>query len=454
MDLCGVRQLPFLTRRNYYSEVLHLLPWGMLAGVVEGNIAAVVVARTFAGGELLITVATTTPIAAYLASLMWGMLCVGRRKLRVFTLAATGALLCAASVGLTPHTAVGGWYFAAQLALAQFFMSGVVTARTALWKYNYPVEVRGRITARLQTLRAALSVVVLVTASCLFDYDNGAYRFVYPAAALFGVLSVHLLQRMRVRGERRELRRQACAAGEELNAGLVEPFSLTTLLSPGQVLANAFRILREDRPFRKYCTAQFLGGMANIMVRAVVVAILANQLLTSIDHFYFISIVLLDVLPRLLMIGSLGRWGRLFDRIGVLRFRIFNAVGWILCLAAGGLATFWIAHADAIGPAVVPLAVGGFAVRAILQGATFAGGSLAWHIGHLHFARPEEAEVYMGIHVSLTGLRGLLMPALGILLYGWIGWWVWIVAIGFGFLSLGGFISLARDEAKRNSDSP
>lgn len=454
MDLFAVRQLPFVARRNYYYEVLHLLPWGLVAGLVEGNISAVVAANTFNGGKLLITVTSTTPVAALLASLLWGFLCVGRRKLRVLTLAASGVLLFVASVGVTPQTPWGGWCFAAQMALAQFFMTGVVTARSALWKANYPAAVRGRITARLQALRAVLSILVLLVVSCLFDYDSRAYRLVYPVTAGLGLLSVWLLQRVRVRGERSELRRVHTAHDQRPDAEWIEPFSLATLMSGGRVLAGALRILRTDARFRDYLAAQFLSGMATLMVRTVAVAVLADELLQGIDHFYVISIVLLDVLPRAVMIASLGRWGRLFDRIGVVRMRSAGAVCWTLSLAAGALATYWVAHAERIGPAVLPLAVGGFAVRGILQGVTFGGGKLAWDIGHLHFARREDAEVYMGIHVSLTGFRGLTMPSLGMLLYIWMGWPVWLVAIGFSLLALAGYHALARAEADEGAPSP
>ena len=56
------------------------------------------------------------------------------------------------------------------------------------------------------------------------------------------------------------------------------------------------------------------------------------------------------------------RWGLLFDRIGVVRFRIIGAAGLAMSLAAGGLATYWVVHAERIGPIAVPLAVGGFAL--------------------------------------------------------------------------------------------
>ena len=102
--------------------------------------------------------------------------------------------------------------------------------------------------------------------------------------------------------------------------------------------------------------------------------------------------------------------------------------------------------ADGLVGTFIVWAVLCFAARGICFGLGMGGGKLAWNLGHLHFAPREEAELYMGIHVSLTGLRGLIAPLTGMLLWGLIGWWVWIIAIGIALLSLGMFISLAREE--------
>ena len=71
---------------------------------------------------------------------------------------------------------------------------------------------------------------------------------------------------------------------------------------------------------------------------------------------------------------------------------------------------------------------------------------LAWNLGHLHFARSDEAEVYMGIHVFLTGLRGLIAPAVGMLLWTLVGAWVWIIAIALAVLSGRMYLAMAREE--------
>ena len=149
MDLLGVGRLPFFTRRNFYYEFKHLLPWSVFAGVVEGQFAAVVVSKAFHGGEMLIAVATATPFAAFVLSLIWGMLCVGRPKIRLAVFFSLAAVLCAGAIGFIPNTSAGAVWFIVQIAAAQALLAGVVTVRSAIWKSNYPREARGQITARL-----------------------------------------------------------------------------------------------------------------------------------------------------------------------------------------------------------------------------------------------------------------------------------------------------------------
>ena len=118
----------------------------------------------------------------------------------------------------------------------------------------------------------------------------------------------------------------------------------------------------------------------------------------------------------------------------------------------GMAGTLVVVHAGSVGPGHVVIAVGLFACFAVLRGLCFAGGSIAWNLGHLHFARADDAEAYMGIHVSLTGLRGLVMPAVGMVLWVTVGWWVWVASAAFSVLALVSFIVL--DRAERAATQP
>jgi len=455
LDLFSVRTLPYLARRNYYYEFLHLIPWSIFAGLVEGQFASVVVAKSFHAGEFLIAVASATPVASLLFSLVWGMLCIGRPKVRLLTLFCSGTLLLAGGVCAIPQTPTGTLWFIAQIAAAQVLLSGVVTVRSAVWKSNYPKHVRGQITARLQRLRRFITVVTVLIAAKVCDFDASSYRFIYPAGALFGIVGIWMLQRVHIRGERAELRgRRLASTNGEIARDVSEPFALSALLSPGHVWGQMIGVLRDDRDFRQYCIAQSLTGVANLMTMSIIVALVTRELDFHEDWEFWISTALIAALPNLAMLGSIERWGSLFDRLGVLRMRVVNVVCWTVSLAFAMAAALVIVHRDSFGGSYLPLATLLFVMRAMFQGVGLGGGQIAWNIGHLHFASPDRAELYMGVHVSLThvsltGMRGLIAPLGGMWLWRTIGWPVWLIAIAFSLLSLFLYAAMAKAEQQR-----
>ena len=53
----------------------------------------------------------------------------------------------------------------------------------------------------------------------------------------------------------------------------------------------------------------------------------------------------------------------------------------------------------------------------VLLGVAYAGSNLGWNLGHNDFASVGRAQHYMGVHVTLTGVRGAIGPPVGILIY-------------------------------------
>ncbi len=466
MDLFDARRLPYMARLSYIAELRHFILWGAFAGLVEGTVSAVVVSKTFVppttdgltfAGGLLITVVQATPAFANLMSLFWGALLLGRRKLPLLVALGSASALVATSVVMTPAGMMGGWIFALQICLSRVFMSGVVTARASLWKSNYPRSHRGRITANLQIVRTLMSLPVILGGGLLFDWDQMAYRWFYPAIALLGFAGLALVRRMRVRGERAALARHEAANGDPIaEAGVVAPFSLVALVSPWNIFSRMRRALREDPRFARYCTAQMCIGTANLMVMPV-----NTIVLTQVLHLtYTASNGLLDIVPRAVTLLMLPIWARLFDRVGVLRFRKANTLCWCGSLFFCGLGAMWAAIAagpDSITGWAFGLAIGAYAVGRIADGLAQSGGAIAWNIGHLHFADDDRAELYMGIHVSLTGLRGLIAPFVGTALFFRVGWVVFAVALCISAVGYVIFSRLAAEERrmlKERADSP
>jgi hypothetical protein len=79
---------------------------------------------------------------------------------------------------------------------------------------------------------------------------------------------------------------------------------------------------------------------------------------------------------------------------------------------------------------------------ALLMGVSNAAGSLGWTLGHNDFAPRGEETRYMALHVTMTGIRGLLTPPLAIGLYyvldAWrAGWGVLALLLPFGLTFAG-----------------
>jgi len=352
-------------------------------------------------------------------------------------------------VAAIPTSSTGAIWFICQMAAAQVLITGVLTVRSAVWKSNYPRQVRGRITARLQGVRFVVSVVTALSAAAICDRDPASYRFIYPVVAVFGLVAVWLARRIHIRGERSELRRDLRPpADPDLRRGLVEPFSLTALVSPGHVFGQMVRVLREDRRFTLYCIAQLFTGFANLMTISIIAVVVTRDLEFGNAWGFWVSTALLVAVPQLAVLGSLGRWGGLFDRVGILGFRVINVCCWVASILAAMFASLVAVNADWFGPISLPVAVALFAARALFYGLARGGGALAWYIGHLHFADAQKAEIYMGIHVSLTGLRGIIAPLGGILLWQTIGWPVWLIALAFSLVSLIMYRTMARHEQR------
>lgn len=439
LDFLRTDDIPRMTRPNYAAELNHMLLWGALAGTIEGNTSSIVVAKTFGASPLLVTVVWATPMLANMLSLVWGAVIRGRRRKPLFLALNAAAIGVLASIALTPSDwrPWGGWIFAGQIALARIFLAGLVTVRTSIWSQNYPDGFRATITGRLQSLRMIAALFATTSLALAFNQHPEYYRFAYPIAGLIGLASLWPLRRMRVRRETRSLR-----DFRDAHAG--HPSSWRGLLSG---IRDSIAILKRDRLFARYCSAQFYLGSAVFMIEPVLAILLTKRL--HLD--YFSSSGILDLIPNIVALLSIASWSVIFDRIGVLRFRVLSSVYWF---ASTILATIALLVLETAGSGAVGTALAILILARIVQGIGQGGGTIAWNLGHLHFAGRHEADLYMGIHVALTGLRGILMPFVGVALYGVLGWGAIALASALAGLAVWMFARLVSEHARRQTPLP
>jgi MFS family permease len=181
-----------------------------------------------------------------------------------------------------------------------------------------------------------------------------------------------------------------------------------------------------------------------MMIEPPLVYLITKQIGAS----YVVSIGIVMLIPFLLNLATIPLWARYLDRVHVAEFRARQNLLWVV----GVVIMFW----GALTLSLLWLAIG-----RIVCGITNGGGTLAWQLGHNDFAPRDQLAAYMGIHVTLTGVRGAFAPFLGMALYlGWdsqgyipgstgMGAWLFMLAAVLAVIAWRGFHVLQKEIGPR-----
>jgi len=366
---------------------------GLTLGLVEGATAAVIIKKTFAAAaspwivNLAVAFVSGAPALSNVVSFVWANLAHGRARIRLMVgLQATFAILVGL-LGVAPR-ALGGLAFAvASILIARVVWTGILTVRAAVWSANYPRQAIGRYTGRIVIVSSLAVAVAAALAAWVLETGRIDSRWLFGAGAVSGLIAAWRYREARVR------RQFALLAEETAAVGRSEPFSLGML----------FQILKKDPHFREYMFWMGVFGGGNLMLTSQLVVIFSEHLHLAAS----LQIALLSVVPLLLLPLFVPFWARMFDEGHVVEYRARQ--GWALVAAVALItAGTWLAN--------LPLLWIGAAVLAF----AYAGSNLGWNLGHNDFASIGRAQHYMGVHVTLTGVRGAIGPPAGILIYQWL----------------------------------
>ena len=385
--------LPLTAEAAFRREIA---PWALLGltlGLVEGATAAVLIKKTFADAadpwivNFAVAFVSGAPALSNVVSFVWANMAHGRARIGLMVgLQACFAILVGL-LGAAPR-ALGGLAFAVvSILVARVVWTGLLTVRAAVWSANYPRTAIGRYTGRIVIVSSLSVSAAAAMAAWTLDRQFMDSRWLFGAGAAAGLLAAWLYRAARVRRE------FALLAEENAAVGRAEPFSLRMLLE----------ILRKDPHFREYMFWMGIYGGGNLMLTSQLVVIFSEQLRLAPG----LQIALLSVVPLGTLPLFVPFWARLFDQGHIVEYRARQ--GWSLVLAVATLTcATWLGW--------VPL----LWVGALLLGAAYAGANLGWNLGHNDFASVGRAQHYMGVHVTLTGVRGAIGPPAGILIYQWL----------------------------------
>jgi hypothetical protein len=373
-----------------------LWPWTLLGftlGLVEGATAAVLIKHRFNGAadpfavNLAVAFVSGAPALSNVVSFIWANIAHGRSRVQIMVALQGAFALTVGLVGLMPLATHGLLLTVASILVARMLWAGVLTVRSSIWIANYPRNVLARVTGRIVVGSSLTVALTAATTALLIQRPRFDSRWLYAAASLCGLLAAWLYRAARVRREYQLLLAENEAAARS------DVFSLRALLT----------ILREDPSYREYMLWMGLYGGGSLMLTSQLVVILTDQLAVPGAT----QIALLAVVPLAALPLFVPMWARMFDRTHVIEYRARQA--WVLVAA---VALFCLA----VLTGWLPLLWLGALVLAVAS----AGANLGWNLGHNDFASPGRAQHYMGVNVTLTGLRGMLAPPVGIAAYQWL----------------------------------
>jgi len=398
------------------------LPLAM--ALMEGGVIGVIADKVYHAHPMWIAFATAAPMFASLSSVWWARLAERVPPVPLLVALQGVVVVSVAAVALLPRSPLGLALLMALLVVARVAIGATVTVRSLVWTHNYPRAVRARVIARLAILSQAAMAGMGVLAGLALDRRREAMPWLYLFAAAAGALGAWLFAGVRLRGD-------------DARSGAARVAA--------QPRTSTWRVLREDPLFARYLGWQFVLGVSNMMIEPAVVYAVSREMGAG----YGTSIAIVTVVPNVLSMATLPLWARWVDRMHAAEFRAKHSWLWVVSQGVLGLGTltgsvFWIGF--------------GRVVFGIARG----GGNLAWSLGHNDFAHPERAGLYMGVHATLTGLRGVFAPFVGMLLYlgsaprelpfglvlpavPALGGWMMVLAASLALWATFGFVRLQRD---------
>jgi hypothetical protein len=401
------------------------LPWaliGLTLGLVEGATVAVFVKQAYSGVlpastvNYAVSFVTGAAALANIVSFAWANLAHGRSRVGLLVWLQAAFACSVGLIAFAPQAGGGLALTITAVIVARVLWAGVITVRSAVWTANYPRHVMAQMTGRIVVYSEVGMAAVALATGWVLDRRADLARWLYLMAALAGLIAAWRYRHVRVR---REYRLLAAEVGDGMHAS---PFSLSMVRE----------ILRADPSYRRYMYCMSLYGAGNLMVNGQMVVLFTDRLHLRST----LQIWLLTALPLLLMPLFLPWWARMFDQGHVIEYRARQCWSLVVAVLLMSLAVIsrqqWLLWPGSVA-----------------MGLSLAGANLGWNLGHNDFASLGRAQHYMAVHVTLTGVRGLIAPTVGMLCYQWLealwpGWGIAALIVPFAMIVAGaiGFVRM------------
>ena len=290
-------------------------------------------------------------------------------------------------------------------------------------KNRYSDKNFGRLYSYSTTVKKVVIFVTTFTYGFLLDYDHFAFTYVFPILSVLGIISVFLLSKI------------------DFTEKEFEPVKKSFFSSIRDSAKNMVRVISANKPFRDFEIGFMCYGFA-YMITITVITIFFNKVL----NLSYTSFAFYKNLFNILSIILTPFVGRFLGKSDPRKFAVVMFSSLMLYIFFISLTKYFPNQFNIWGIQIYTTLVISFTFYGIF----YATMSLIWNIGSSYFCEPEEAGHYQSIHLSLTGVRGIFAPLLGIFFYELLGFsgnfMIGMVALFIAIMVM--FVSIGRYKIK------
>lgn len=354
------KDLPPNVRHTFYYDIKA----GMLIGIFGGFLLPfiTIVGRKIGASDFQIALLTAAPYLANAFALLWTEDLFGKGRVwYVVWPCVLGRGLLLAMFFIT-----GPFYYTLLIFIYMFITAIPFPSYAFIMKTNYPDELRGRLMAYARVATAVFWTASSAAGGWVLERGTFNYRYIFPIAAVFGVLSALQFSSIKVRGEKRQK----------------ESFSGITRLS----------LPLKDSSFRKFLIAYTFFESGLLLALPVYPLVLVDQ-----AHISNFATGIYGSAYSSMWLAGFFFWGHFLDR---------HTERWALVavfLVACFVPVLYILSRDIF---ILGVAQG-------ISGFVFAAIELTNYIVITRVARPKEVPYYMAANIALGGARGAIAPFIG-----------------------------------------
>jgi MFS family permease len=279
---------------------------------------------------------------------------------------------------------VSGYYSYLILMVLLFSFNSLISpAQNSIYQHNIRPQNRGTVFGYFSSITTLVLVISSFISGKILDINEELFRYIFFTIGLFGFISTIFMALIQNRKTKEEVKEK-------------QPL-LQLFLQP---IKRSFEVLKKNHDFALFERNFFIYGIGFI----IILPVLPSYLVDYLQMDYSQTFLGKAILSQLGILFLAPFTGKIFDKKNPAYFTFLAFATLSIYPLTLFISSFFIGTSFVNYIVYLAFLIFGIAMSAIL---------ISWNISSIYFAGEEDASMYQSVHVTLTGIRGILVPFIG-----------------------------------------